>query len=197
MKKFIILIIIMFLVVIVSVSIYTYKFGSSTEKFQWTQHWDELDLTAIKRDYQPYTVAEMHEMWNDKLVVKYGGAERLKQAIGKADEVYPQDTYLARMLELGRPFVGFSDYEDALTEQRISLFSARVYWESMSSTERAAYLDQQGLPPNATWAVYEEMLLKNDVVYSINFWCSKQQDPYMNGTLPSRFDESCKPNSNE
>jgi hypothetical protein len=45
--------------------------------------------------------------------------------------------------------------------------------------------------------VYEGMLLKNDVVYSINFWRSKQQDPYMNGTLPSRFDESCKPNSDE
>ena len=178
----------MFLVVIFSVSIYTYKSGSSfldplfarsctVEKFQWLQHWDQIDLAAIKRDYQPYTVAEMREMWNDKLNAKYGGAERLKQAIGKAGDVYPQDTYLARMLELGRPFW--------------------VYWKCMSSTERAAYLDQQGLPPNATWAVYEEMLLKNDVVYSVNLWRSKEQDPYMNGTLPRCFDESCKLSSDK
>ena len=66
MKKFIILIIVIFLVVIVSVSIYTYKSGSLTEKFQWVQHWNELDLATIKRVYQPYTVAEMREMWEAK-----------------------------------------------------------------------------------------------------------------------------------
>lgn len=171
----------MFLVISVSVSIYTYKSGSSsTEKIQWTQHWDELDLAAIKRDYQPYTVVEMREMWNDKLIAKYGGAERLKQAIGKAANVYPEDTYLARMLELGRPFVDFSDYEDALTEQRTWLFSMRVYWETMSVEERRTYLEQRELPADATWEVYEETLLKNNVVDSINFWRSKQQDPYMN-----------------
>ena len=97
------------------------------------------------------------------------------------------------MLELGRPFADFSDYENALTEQRIWLFSTRVYWESMNTSERGAYLERQGLPTGGTWAVYEEVLLKNDVVYSINFWRSKEQDSYMNGTLPSYFDESCKP----
>lgn len=196
----------MFLIAIISVSIYTYKSGSSSldtplsrsrtvEKFQWVKHWDQLDLAAIKRDYQPYTLTEMREMWNEKLIAKYGGHERLKQAIGDADHVYPLDKYLARMLELGRPFADFSDYENALTEQRIWLFSTRVYWESMNTSERGAYLERRGLPTHATWAVYEEVLLKNDVVYSINFWRSKEQDSYMNGTLPSYFDESCKPSS--
>lgn len=159
----------------------------NSEKSQWVKHWDELDLTAIKRVYQPYTVAEMRKMWETKLIAKYGGIERFKQAIGEADSVYPQDTYLARMLELGRPFVNFSDYEKALTDQRIWLFSTRVYWESMNATQRAKYLRQHGLPPDATWDMYEKVLQKDDVVYSINFWRSMERDPYMNGTL-SCFD---------
>ena len=185
----------MFLVIIVSVSIYIYKSSSSldltlarsrsVEKFRWVQHWDQLDLTTVKKEYQPYTIAEMREMWDEKLVTKYGGV-----AIGKVDEYYPQERYLARMFELGRPFVDFTDYKDALTEQRICLFSARVYWESMNTDERGVYLQHRGFPPNATWEMCEETLLKNDVVYSINLWQSKQQDPYMNGTLLRCYDKT-------
>ena len=122
----------------------------AVEKFRWVQHWDQLDLAAVKRHYQPYTLTEMREMWNQKLVVKYGGPEGLKHAIGEVGEVYPQDKYLARMLQLGRPFIDFSDYKDALTDQRIWLFSTRMYWNSMSTAEKAAYLERQGLPPDAT-----------------------------------------------
>ena len=161
------------------------------EIFRWVKHWDQLDLATIKKDYQPYTVTEMRELWNDKLIAKYGGADRIKQAIGRADEVYPQNTYLKRMLELGRPFVDFSDYEHALMEQRIWLFSARLYWETMSVADRTVYLERRGLPPNAVWETYEEVLLKNDVVYSINLWRSHGHDPYINGTLPSCIDPSC------
>ncbi len=194
MKKRIIFIIIALFIVAAAVSLYlpatSVNFTDSSrntpelpaaDKFQWVQYWDQLDLAAIKREYQPYTVAEMREMWEAKLLAKYGGAERLKQAIGQADAVYPQDTYLARMLELGRPFVDFSDYEDALTDQRTRLFSAWMYWRTMSTTERSTYLERQGLPPDATWDTYEETLLKNDVVDSINFWRSKELDPYIKG----------------
>ncbi len=194
MKKRIIFIIIALFIVAAAVSLYLPATSVNVpdsscstsklliaEKFQWIKHWNQLDLTAIKRDYQPYTVAEMREMWEAKLLAKYGGAERLKQAIGQADDVCPQHTYLARMLKLGRPFVDFSDYEDALTDQRIRLFSMRMYWNTMSTTERSTYLERQGLPTDATWDMYEELLLKNDVVDSINFWRSKELDPYIKG----------------
>ncbi len=154
----------------------------------WIQHWDEIDLSTIKRDYQPFTVAEMCDMWHDELIIKYGGSERFSQSFGKAIDVYPQNTFLARMLELGRPFVDFSDYEDALTNQRITLSSTRGYWENLSAAERVLYLAQRGFPPGATWEHYEEVLLKNEVVHSINFRRSIEQDPYMNGTLSSGFD---------
>ncbi len=193
----------MFLVVIVSVSIYIYKSSNSSqdasqrrshisEKPQWVQHWDEIDLAAIKRDYQPYTVAEMCDMWNDKLIARYGGYERFKQAIGEADAVYPKETFLAKMLEFGRPFIDFSDYEDALTEQRCWVYSTRVYWESMNAVERTKYLERHGLPLGTKWDMSEETLLKIIVVYSINFRRAIEQDPYMNGTLQNCFDSTHK-----
>lgn len=193
----------MFFVAILSVSIYTYKSGNGSqdapqhsshisEKPQWVKHWDELDIAVVKRNYQPYTVAEMCDMWNDKLIARYGGYERFKQAIGKADEVYPQDIYLARLLELGRPFVEFTDYEDALTEQRCWIYSTRIYWESMDAVERTEYLEHHGLPLDTKWDMYEETLLKNSVVYSINFRRAIDQDPYMNGTLQNYFDSTRK-----
>ncbi len=168
---------------IVAVVAAFYHHKTDIEEFQWYRHWDEIDLSTIKRDYQPFTVPEMQEMWSDELIIKYGGSERFGQSIGKAVDVYPQNTFLARMLELGRPFVDFSDYEDTLTNQRVTLYSTRVYWESMSAAERAIYLAQRGFPPDATWEHYEEVLLKNEVVHSINFWLSIEQDPYMNGTI--------------
>lgn len=169
------------LTVAMMASFYHHKTG--VEEFQWVRYWDEIDIDVIKRDYQPFTLAEMQEMWSDELIIKSGGSERFVQSIGKAVDVYPQNTFLARMLELGRPFVDFSDYEDALTNQRITLYSTRVHWESMSAAERATYLEQRGLPPDATWEHYEEVLLKDEVVHSINFRLSIEQDPYMNGPI--------------
>ncbi len=101
--------------------------------------------------------------------------------------VYPQNTYLTCLLELGGAFVDFSDYEHALLNQHIWLFSTRVYWDTLSVAERSAYLERRGVPPDATWDMYEEMLLKNDVVYSINLWRSRAGDPYMHTPLPERF----------
>ncbi len=105
MKKQIILIIVSFSVIAVLASF----FGRSNPKIRsvdkslWVRHWEQLDLAHIKKVYQPYTVAEMIDKWDDKLIAKYDGTERFKQAIGKAGEVYPKDKYLARMLELDRP----------------------------------------------------------------------------------------------
>ena len=146
-------------------------------KSQWVQYWNELDIAAVRSEYQPYSVMEMREMWGDKLLTKHGGSEGFKHVMEQADAVYPVDTYLARMLKLGRPFVDFSDYEDALLYHRLWLYSTRLYWYSLSTAEKSASLQRHGLPPDATWAVYEEVLLKTDVVYGINFWRSKALDP--------------------
>ncbi len=192
MKKQIILIIVSFSVIAVLASF----FGRSSselhnvEKIQVVTHWEELDLASIKKDYQSYTVAEMTDMWHNQLITKYGSSEEFVCMMQKVDNVYPRDLYLARLLELGRPFVDFSDYEDVLTEQRLWLFSMRNYWVCMNAAERGVYLEQHGLPPDAAWETYEEVLLKNAVVDSINFHRSIERDPYMNRTFENQSPKS-------
>ena len=190
MQKRILLIIIGLLIVAVVMSRYfrapsvglAYRSRSAPElltsgKSQWVQYWNELDIAAVRSEYQPYSVMEMREMWDDKLLTKHDGSEGFKHVMEQADAVYPVDTYLARMLKLGRPFVDFSDYEDALLYHRLWLYSTRLYWYSLSTAEKSASLQRHGLPTDTTWAVYEEVLLKTDVVYGINFWRSKALDP--------------------
>ena len=192
MKKQIFLIIIALFIVAAVVSFYlsamqlnvTDSSHSTPElrtvgKFQLVKHWNELDIAAVRSEYQPYSVMEMREMWGDKLLTKHDGSEGFKYVIEQANAVYPVDMYLARMLKLGRPFVDFSDYEDALLYHRLWLYSTRLYWYSLSTAEKSVSLQQRGLPPDTTWAVYEEVLLKTDVVYGINFWRSKALDPYI------------------
>ena len=94
MKKQIILIIVSFFVIAALVSFFSRGNPAirSVDKSLWVRHWEQLDLAHIKKVYQPYTVAEMIDRWDDKLLAKYGGPERFKQAIGIAGEVYPRDT---------------------------------------------------------------------------------------------------------
>lgn len=110
----------------------------------------------------------MRHMWHTRLIDTYFGNDAYKEVIAEVDKLYPHDTYVARLLELGSPFVDFSDYENALIVQRLQLFSTRLYWEILSSSQRRVYLQQRGVPPETTWHAYEEILIKNDIVYSLN-----------------------------
>lgn len=142
--------------------------------FAWFKQWDELDLVVVKRYYQRYTVTEMRTLWDEKLHAKSGNYERKEYA----DTVYPWGTYLARLLELGCPFVDFSDYENALDARMCALIPTRIYWDAMNTDEKAAYLTARGLPPGTTWEIYEESLIKQIVVCRINWWRSGGIDPF-------------------
>lgn len=142
--------------------------------FAWFKHWDELDLAEVKKYYQRYTVTEMRIIWDEKLHAKYGNYEGKEYA----DVVYPWDTYLARLLELGHPFVDFSDYESALDARMCTLIPARTYWHIINTVERTASLTARGLPPGTTWEIYEESLIKQIVVCRINWWRSGGMGPF-------------------
>ena len=176
----------MLFIAAVAVCFYLYAMPShraalKSDDERWITQWDQLDITSVRRDYQPYTVAEMHKLWQTQLFEKYGYSEEFVGMMQKIDKVYPQDTYLSKMLELGRPFIDFSDYETALTEQRRWLYSKRLYWDVMNTEQRCDYLLNRGLPCDATWEMLEDSILKTDVVNSINFWRSKEIDPYLKG----------------
>lgn len=82
----------------------------------------------------------MQVLWVVKLFAKFGNYEGREHT----KTVYPLDVYIARLLELGHPFLEFTDYEDALTEQRCWIYSTWVYWESMNAVERMEYLERHG-----------------------------------------------------
>ncbi len=140
----------------------------SSRGFAWVKHWDELELGTVKKNYQRYTVDEMRILWDVKLHDKFGSYS------GKAhaETVYPWDAYLARLLELGHPFIDLSDYESALDTRMSLLIRTRTYWQTMNRDERDAYINTLGLSPDASWEKYEESLIKQIVVYRINWWRS-------------------------
>lgn len=173
----------MLFIAAVAVCFYLYAMTShraalKSDDERWITQWDQLHITTVRSDYQPYTVAEMNELWQTQLLDRYGYSEEFVGMMQKIDQVYPQDAYLSKMLELGRPFIDFSDYETALTEQRRWLYATRLYWDVMNTKQRCDYLLNRGLPCDATWDMLEDSILKNDVVNSLNFWRSKEIDPY-------------------
>ena len=147
--------------------------------FAWFQHWDELDLATVKKYYQRYTVDDMQILWDVQLHDKFGNYA------GKAhaETVYPWDAYLARLLELGHPFISFSDYESALDTRMGILIPARTYWHKMAVSERGGYLKARGLSPDTTWEMYEESLIKQIIVYRINWWLSGGMVPFPKSKL--------------
>ncbi len=146
----------------------------SVKKFAWFKHWDQLDLAIVKRYYQRYTVAEMRIIWDEKMHAKSGNFEGREHA----DAVYPWDTYLTRLLELGYPFVDFSDYENALYTRMCILIPTRTYWHTINISAKGEYLKVRGLSADTTWTTYEESLIKKIVVCRINWWRSGGIDPF-------------------
>lgn len=142
--------------------------------FKWFQHWDELDLNIVQNYYQRYTLDEMHLLWHAKLFYKYGNHPSRVDA----DTFYPWDRYIEQLLELGHPFLDFSDYESALETRMCVLVPTYTYWWTLNTSERETYLNTQGLPPGTPWETYQEYLMKQSVVYRINWWRSGGMDPF-------------------
>ena len=153
------------------------------KKSPWVQQWEKLDLAAIKRDYQPYTVAEMRKMWDQKLLDEYTSnniSSAVMEKVTAADTAYPLDEYLARMLRLGFPFVNLPSYRIAFQE-RISLLFRQEEWYGMDTYERSEYLEKRGLPADATWEVCEDHFLKRQVVHSVKLRRAWDVNPSLEG----------------
>ena len=142
--------------------------------FKWFKHWDELNLCAVKNFYQRYTLDEMQILWDEKLLYGYGN----HPSRADADTLYPWDRYIEQLLEFGYPFLDFSDYESALETRMCVLIPTCTYWQTLNTSERKTYLNTQGLPPDTAWETYQEYLMKQSVVYRINWWRSGGMDPF-------------------
>ncbi len=138
--------------------------------------WEALDLAAIKRKYQPYTVAEMQEMWSQSYMTNFG-----PNYPHELDEAYPQEEWLQHNLELGQHFADFTDYETTL-ERRYMMVDHRDKWkvkDEVGREEMRGYLD---LPSYVdTWEEYEDAFLKTLITSYHTFVVATESDPDIEG----------------
>ncbi len=138
--------------------------------------WERLDLEEIRRKYQPYTVAEMHEMWSSGYRSQFGPNYPYQ-----LDETYPQDEWLERNLALGQPFSSWSDYRMVL-QRRIYMIDHENQWR-VANEDRKEYMRKAlDLPSDIdTWEEYEEAYLKFFIVASNAELQAEEADPSILG----------------
>lgn len=138
--------------------------------------WAALDLDAIRAEFQPYTLEEVHEMWsNSPIVPKFTGRtvgteERPLTAVEELDILRPREAWIARLYEYGHPFLHDDHYDNAL--------SARSgVKHDLNNAETSPPHEGYGLLPEATWEEIEETFLKLQVISEIAFERAYQADP--------------------
>ena len=150
--------------------------------------WERLDLAAIKRKYQPYSIVEMREMWDGKYrqhCGPFGNFPPGESSVEKADSVYPRNEWLKRALELGHPFVTFSDYRNVLGS-RAGFNRQRERWAGSEFVySRDVKFNALHLPSDTTWEEYIDASLKFAIVGRINFLRAEEVDPTIQGGTTS------------
>ena len=135
--------------------------NSRTKKHPIQLDWERIDIETVKKKYQPYSVAEMQDMWSLKYNTEIP-SERRK----KLDRIYPPETWIKRNLSLGQPFLNYADYRTVL-QRRIYMINRRDLWRIVDSEDRNAMRNSLQLPPEIdTWKEYEDAYLKSWIVAS-------------------------------
>ena len=138
--------------------------------------WERLDLDAIQRKYQPYTVAEMQKIWSESYRTNFG-----PNYPHELDEAYPQEEWLQRNLELGQHFVDSGDYNTTL-HRRIYMIDHKFEWEVSNEAEKEQMRSYLDLPPAVdTWEEYEDAFLKTLITSYYTFQVATAADPDIEG----------------
>lgn len=140
--------------------------------------WAALDLDAIRAEFQPYTLEEIHEMWSNWHSVPpftgrtVGTETSSLTAVEKTDIFRDREAWIARLYEYGYPFLRGDQYKVALST-RSGL--KRIYETGQTSEDYPH--GSVGLPAEATWEEVEDTFLKHQVISEIAFERSYQADP--------------------
>ncbi len=152
--------------------------------------WERLNLAAIKKKYQPYTLAEMKEMWHKRHLDRFG--PNLEE-VEAAEEVYPLDKWLENLMDLGHPFMHIGHYNLALDNRLGMMGPTREEWYSgipeynpitgklWNRSTKAGLLQELKLPPDTTWEEYVQMSNKFSVVRLMNVLRAQEIDPDVEG----------------
>lgn len=133
--------------------------------------WGNLDLADIRRKYQPYTVQEMIEKWDDRYM------DRPPEVLAQRERYethYPKEQWLQRLYENGYPFLNYGHYRMAFDTRARSVWYKEDFEDPEKKTRR---LQGFRLPPDATWEELEDINMKFDIVSRLNDQRASDADP--------------------
>ena len=138
--------------------------------------WENLDLAAIRRYYQPYTVPEMMEKWEEK----YQNFERpSSDRLARVQAYWPKEKWLQHLMDLGYPLFDASHYKMASDARYQTLLVHKDAYDNPETRVNA--IDGFKLSANATWEDVEELNIKFNIVARIKNQRAKEIDPFVTG----------------
>ena len=143
--------------------------------------WDTLDLNEIRRKYQPYTVQEMIEKWDDRYM------DRPPEILAQRERYeihYPKEQWLQRLYDNGFPFLDFGHYKMAFDTRARCVWSKDDFEDPEARTDR---LDGYLLPPDATFEELEDVVVKFAIVARIKNQRARDADPSVFGGVTNIY----------
>ncbi len=126
-------------------------------KHPMLRQWKDLNLAAIRKNYQPYTVPEMIEKWDEKYEF-YEGGGALEASV---ESLYPKKEWLEHLRNWRNPFLNFGHYKMAV-DKRYGMLWAKRDFDNLEN--RTDVLSGYRLPSDATWEELEEVIIKYYIV---------------------------------
>ena len=142
--------------------------------------WKNLDLNEIRRKYQPYTVQELIDKWDEK----YLDFQRVYrnptlQVSYEEDEAYwPKEQWLQHLLDIGFPLATWPNYYAAFNTRGRVMMNKDRYDDP---EKRSRLLDGHFLPEDTTWEEMKDLTIKFDLVARLNEIRAKEVDPSVSG----------------
>lgn len=143
--------------------------------------WENLDLAAIKRNYQPYTVPEMIAKWEEKyLTFEYPPHDKAAQhRLAQVEAYWPKEKWLQYLMDLGYPLHDASHYKMASDVRDQTLFIHKKAYDYPNT--RVDDIAGFKLSADASWEEVEELNIKFNIVARLNVLHAKEIDPTVYG----------------
>ena len=142
--------------------------------------WENLDLAAIKRDYQPYTVPEIIEKWHEGYMnfERPYHNEKSRNRFERLEVYWPREEWLQHLMDNGFTFSRPVHYTFAFNARAHALMAKDKY---DNPETRAELLEDYRLPVDATWEEMEDVHIKFDIISQLNLQRAKDVDPSVYG----------------
>ena len=142
--------------------------------------WENLDLAAIKRDYQPYTVPEIIEKWHEGYMnfERPNRNQKSRNRFERLEAYWPREEWLQHLMDNGFPFSRPVHYTFAFNSRDQALMAKDKY---DNPETRAELLEGSRLPIDTTWEEMEDFGIKFDIVSHLNLQRATDVDPSVYG----------------